>query len=273
MTNTRKIDIAERWLRDGIDACRVPAYFECLDVDMSQARSLIKAARLCDLRITYTHVIVRATALALAANPDLHQMVCGGFVHSPAQVDIALSVGGESIAAPLLVIQAADSREITLLASEIVKRAPEIRNADREMMRALRRWGWLLPISGVRRIVLRALFRNYNFRRKGAGTFQVSIVPEVDSAMSPVFSASAMLVAGSVKDRVVAVEGQVVVRPTVTLTACADHRIWDGRAGQRFLLAVQQILESSALVEELNRAIEASRIPASGGDPDSHPAI
>jgi pyruvate/2-oxoglutarate dehydrogenase complex dihydrolipoamide acyltransferase (E2) component len=258
MIDARKIDIPERWLRDGIDACRVPAYFECLDVDMSQARSLIKAARLRDLRITYTHVIVRAAALALAANPDLNRMVCGGFVHRPAQVDVALSIAGESIAAPLLVIQAADSKEISLLASEITRRAPEIRDADREMMRALRRWGWLLPIGGVRRMVLRALFRNYKFRRRGAGTFQVSVVPEVDCAMSPVFSASAMLIAGGVKDKVVAVEGHAVVRPTVTLTACADHRVWDGRAGQRFLLSVQQILESSALLDELNRAVEGS---------------
>jgi len=259
MISGRKLDIAERWLRDGIDACRVPAFFASVDADMSQARALIRTARSHDRRITYTHVIVRAAALALAANPDLNRMVCGGFVHSPGQVDIALSVAGESFAAPLLVIQGADSKEIGSLAGEIIRRAPEVRDADREMMRALRRWGWLLPMGGVRRIVLRALFRSFNFRRRGAGTFQVSVVPGVDRAMSPVFSASAMLVAGSVKDRVVAVEGRTMVRPTVTLTACADHRVWDGYAGQRFLLSVQEILESSVLFEEFSRTVEVNR--------------
>lgn len=252
----RRLDSAEKWLRDGIDACQVPAYFESLETDMSQARTLIETTRTQGLRITYVHILVRAVALALKANPDLNQLVCGGRVHRPGQVDIALSVAGESIAAPLLVIQAADLKSVSTLASEISRRAPEVRDQDRKMLLALRRWGWLLPLSPLRKAILRLLFRIYKFRRKGAGTFQVSVLPAVDQAMSPVFSASAMLAAGGVKDRVVVIEGRIAVRPTLILTCCADHRAWDGRAGQRFLLSVRQILESATLLDEATQPVD-----------------
>ena len=76
--NSRKLDHADRWLRDGLALCRPPAYFQTLDVDMSRMQALIGLARLRDVRITYTHIMVRAAALALAANPDLHVLVCAG---------------------------------------------------------------------------------------------------------------------------------------------------------------------------------------------------
>jgi pyruvate/2-oxoglutarate dehydrogenase complex dihydrolipoamide acyltransferase (E2) component len=247
----RNLDSAEKWLRCGIEACQVPAFYEFLDVDMTAAQSLIETARRRNLRITYTHVFVRAAALALAANPDLHVMVCAHRTYRPEQVDIALSVAGDSIAAPLLVIEGADSKSLSEIAVEVSSRAPGIRVSDRKMTSLLRRWGWLLPTGLLRKTLLRFLFRRYAFRRKGAGTFQVSVLPQIDSAVSPVFSASAMLVAGSVRNRVTVHEGRPAVRPVVTLTCCADHRVWDGRTGQTFLAAVRGILESDRLFEDI----------------------
>jgi pyruvate/2-oxoglutarate dehydrogenase complex dihydrolipoamide acyltransferase (E2) component len=60
-----------------------------------------------------------------------------------------------------------------------------------------------------------------------------------------------MLTAGSIRDQAIVIEGIVVVRFMVTLTCCADHRVWDGRAGLRFLQSVKDVLESGRLAEEL----------------------
>src|SRR5665213_2362409 len=175
---------------------------------MSYAKALIENARSRNVRITYAHILLRAAALTLAANPDLHKMVCGCSEYRPAEVDIALSVSGEMAAAPLLVIQGAERKKLAGVADEIV-------------------------------------------RRTGAGTFQLSVVPGVDSIVSPVFSSSAALFAGAVRDRVIALDGMPVVRPVITLTCCADHRVWDGNAGARFLTGIQKVLESSVLFDEL----------------------
>jgi len=247
----KSLDFAERWVRDGIHVCCVPAYFAALDVDMSYAKALIENARSRNVRITYAHILLRAAALTLAANPDLHKMVCGCSEYRPAEVDIALSVSGEMAAAPLLVIEGAERKKLAGIADEIVRRTAEVRAADRRIGQLLRRWGWLLPLGVLRRAILRALFRNYRFRRKGAGTFQLSVVPGVDSIVSPVFSSSAALFAGAVRDRVIALDGMPVVRPVITLTCCADHRVWDGNAGARFLTGIQKVLESSVLFDEL----------------------
>jgi hypothetical protein len=48
------------------------------------------------LRVTYTHVIVRAVALALARHPEVHVLVAGARRMRPETVDIALSVAAET---------------------------------------------------------------------------------------------------------------------------------------------------------------------------------
>jgi pyruvate/2-oxoglutarate dehydrogenase complex dihydrolipoamide acyltransferase (E2) component len=238
-------------MRDGMAVCQVPAYFECLDADMTEAKAAVAFARSRGIRLTYTHIFVKAAAQALSRHADLHQLVCGQRIYNPAQVDIALSVAGEGAVAPLMVLEAADRKNLAEIGREITRRAPEVRDADRAMTRTLGRWGWIAPASFLRKAVLRTLFRSFSFRRKGSGTFQVSILSDVDQAMSPAFSSTAMLVAGRVRDRVVAVGGSPEVRPIVTLTCCADHRVWDGRAGQRFLTALREILESAEFYNEI----------------------
>ena len=258
--NSRRLDHAELWLRDGLAICRPPAYFQSLDVDMSRMQALINRARQSNVRITYTHIMVRAAAVALAANPDLHVLVCAGRVYSPDRVDIGLSIAGETFVAPVLIVEGADRKNLTAVAEEIVRCAPEVRAADKKLLQVLRRWGWLVPFGLLRRALLRILFRILAFRRKGSGTFQVSLVPNVDQAFTPMFSTSAILIAGSVRDRVVAIGGVPVVRAMATLTCCADHGIWDGRAGERFLLAVQNVLETGVLEKDLEPPREAVRV-------------
>src|ERR1700728_607245 len=97
-TTSRKLDWAERWIRDGLELSKPPAFFETLQVDMTQASTLIEQAREQGVRLTYAAILVRAAALALAANPDLHVVVCGGRMYSPSRVDVAVSIASEGSA-------------------------------------------------------------------------------------------------------------------------------------------------------------------------------
>ena len=248
----RKLDHSERWFRDGLAACRPPAFSESLEVDVSRVRDLIAASRERGSHLTYAHVLVRAAALALSSNPDLHAMVCGGKVHYPSQVDIALSVNAPTSVAPIMVIRSADQKNLIAVADEIVRRVPEVQEEHERLLAILRRWGWLLPFGFLRRRLLVLLFRSVEFRRKGSGTFQVSIVPGVDTIATPLFSSCAILTAGKAKDRVIALNGEPAVRPTIHLTCSADHRAWNGHDCQTFLLAVQQILQSGKLDSEIS---------------------
>jgi pyruvate dehydrogenase E2 component (dihydrolipoamide acetyltransferase) len=58
---------------------------------------------------------------------------------------------------------------------------------------------------------------------------------------------AAILAVGSIEDRVVAVDGQPVVRPRMELTLTCDHRAIDGATGAEFLRDVKAFLEEPGL--------------------------
>ncbi len=173
----RKLDHSERWFGDGLALCRPPAFSLSLEVDVSRVRELIGRARENGLHLTYAHVLVRAVALVLSANPGMHVMVCGRKVHRPTEVDIALSISAETSITPVLVIESASRKSLAAIVDEVPSRVPVSQAQHEKMLINLKRWGWLFPFGFMRRGLLKFLFRSFEFRRKGSGTFQVSIMP------------------------------------------------------------------------------------------------
>jgi len=237
------LDYAERWLRDGLRVLRPALSVMHITVDMTHANERLEQLRQRGIHATSTHLLVHAVATALAGQPGLHQVIAGNKRYRPDRIDIGLSTIGDTFVAPVLVIEGAERKTVAELADEIARRTPEVRQADQQMLRALRRWGWLLPFGFLRRGLLRVLFASAEFRRRGAGTFQVSTVP-ADWALTSTFATAGVLVAGQVWSRVIAVAGQPAVRPVMTLTLSGDHGVWDGRAAARFLASVKGLLET-----------------------------
>lgn len=242
---SERLDYADRWLRDGLAVLRPALSVQQITVDMTNALAMLEKLRKQNVAASPTHLVVQAAARALASNPQLHQIIAGTRRHRPARVDIGLSVSGETFVAPVLVIEGADQKTIEQLVEETTTRTPHVQESDRQMLRLLRRWGRLVPIGSIRRGILRLLFSSPGFRQKGAGTFQVSVVP-VEWALAATFATAGVLIAGQVSSRVVAVDGQPVVRPMMTLTLSGDHGVWDGRAASRFLAFVKAELTKTA---------------------------
>lgn len=236
------LDYAERWFRDGLSVVRPSFSVIQATVDMTHATERLEALRQQGVHATPTHLLVHAAARALSSNRQFNQIVAGNRRHRPTHVDIGLSIAGESFVAPVLVIERAQEKSVADIVLEIATRAPEIRHADQQMLRMLRRWGRLVPFGFMRRALLRALFTSATFRRKGVGTFQISTVP-ADWALSSTFTATGILIGGQTRQRVLAVNGLPEVRSTMTLTLCCDHAAWDGRAASRVLAAVKSELE------------------------------
>ncbi len=241
--HTRSLDHAERWFNDGFAVCRPPSFHESIEVNMTKMSALIQEFRLRGVRITFTQIFVRAAALALRANPALHSMICGAKMYSPTQVDIALSVDADTPLAPVLIIENAENKSLPAIAAEIAEKTPLVQAEHRKMISVLQHWGWLVPSGFLRRQFLRLFYRSFRFRRKGSGTFQVSVIGGVDYAATSAFNGCGVLFAGKVRERAIAVDGKVAICPTVILTCSADHRIWSGCSAARFLQAVKAILE------------------------------
>jgi pyruvate dehydrogenase E2 component (dihydrolipoamide acetyltransferase) len=250
-SSKRRLPYSELWLRDGVTISQKPSFSVAIEADMSKSRAALDAAYAKGRRLTYSHLMVRATALALAQSPEVHQMMSGNYHYRPAQVDIALSVATDTAVAPLMVIENADAKNIAQISREIVERAPAVREADQSFRKRLDRWGCLVPLGFLRRALLRILFRSARFRRKGSGTFQVSLLPDIEHGSSSIFSTSGLLVVGAIRAKATLVEGEIAIRQMVTLTCCADHRVCDGRACMRFLTSLRSILESDRILMEV----------------------
>src|SRR4029078_4606332 len=57
---------------------------------------------------------------------------------------------------------------------------------------------------------------------------------------------AAILAVGRILDRIVAVDGEAVVRPTMTVSLSFDHRVVDGAEGARFLDTLAALVEEPA---------------------------
>jgi len=57
-----------------------------------------------------------------------------------------------------------------------------------------------------------------------------------------------ILAVGEIKDRVVADQGKIEIRPVVEMTLSCDHRVIDGLIGAKFLQKIKERLERPSLL-------------------------
>ena len=246
--NRQNLDAAERWMTDGLRVTETPGIVISEIVDMTQAATAIQQLRAHGIKATYTHVFVRATAVALARNPQLHQLVIGNQRYVSNQVDIGLSVSGTSVVAPVMVIEKADRKGLGEIAREVTERTPILREENERMLTELGRYGWLIPFGWLRRWIIRRLMKNIAFRHKSAGTFQVTCLNNVDQFVPLLLATGAILGTGRVCERVVVANGRPEVHLTAMLTCCCDHKVWDGIRSARFISEVKKILGTETLL-------------------------
>jgi pyruvate dehydrogenase E2 component (dihydrolipoamide acetyltransferase) len=119
---------------------------------------------------------------------------------------------------------------------------PVIRDADRKSVQ---------QIAVARAdIVLRAREGKLSFADLESGTFTISNlgmygIEQFVAVLNP--PQVAILAVGSIEDRPVAVDGDLVIAPTMTVTLTCDHRAIDGSEGAEFLRTVKAFVESPAL--------------------------
>jgi len=165
--------------------------------------------------VTYTDLLVKIVATALRLHPHLNATWSEGRLSLLGEINIGLAVAvEEGLVVP--VIHRAD----TLVPSELARRRKEL------VARA--RAGKLRPqdISG-------GTFTISNLGMYGVDAFN-AIINEPQAAI---------LAIGRIAERVVALQGQPTVLPTLVLTLSCDHRAVDGARGAQFLTTVAGLIE------------------------------
>ena len=174
-----------------------------------------RASKQTGARITYTDLLVKLVAAALSRHPSVNASWKDGAIVRNAHINIGLAVAiDDGLVVP--VIHRADTlslAEIAVRREDVVSRgqAGKLRPADIQ--------GGGFTIS--------------NLGMHGVDAFSAIVNPPQ----------AAILAVGRIADRVIAVNGQPAVQPTMMLTLSCDHRALDGARGAQFLGALADLLE------------------------------
>ncbi|HLK39117.1 MAG TPA: 2-oxo acid dehydrogenase subunit E2 [Polyangiaceae bacterium] len=269
MDRIESVPLGLRWIDDAFAVSPVAGGFGTVLADMTNAKAALRIMRGARIPATMAHLILRACAIVLSRNPNFHQMVCNYKRLTPGRVDIGLSLAGETTYAPVVVIGEADRLPLLDLVPAVISAVDAAMEKEKVDLANMRKYLWLIPFGFLRRFFIRLMNRSLWFRRRIAGTFQVSLVPSCDTVVPLMFYTGAVLAAGSLRDRVVAIDGKPAVRPTMWLTLAADHISLDGARAGELIEAIRILLEGDELVREAREAVaakQAAGLPA--GTPD-----
>jgi pyruvate dehydrogenase E2 component (dihydrolipoyllysine-residue acetyltransferase) len=119
---------------------------------------------------------------------------------------------------------------------------PVIRDADRKSVQQI--------AADRADLVTRARDGKLQLQDLEGGTFTISNlgmygIEQFIAVLNP--PQVAILAVGSIEDRPVAIEGELVIVPTMTMTLTCDHRAIDGSEGAEFLRDVKAFVEAPAL--------------------------
>ncbi len=196
----------------------IPQFTAAVDVDMRSAAAQVAQAREGGLTgLTYTHLLLRATAAALREHPAVNRLWLsdGPRLRQLERADVGLAVAGDET---LLVPTVAEPDLVELPA------LVEATAAAERLARAGR-------VTGA--TAAPAAITLSNLGMFGVERFSAIVDP----------GQTAILAVGAVTERVSAAAGEVRIGPWVELTLTVDHRVVDGVLAARFLAAIRTRLE------------------------------
>jgi pyruvate dehydrogenase E2 component (dihydrolipoamide acetyltransferase) len=203
------------------EAWTVPAFQISMSADMTKTQELraLLVERYPEERPTVTDVLTKVCAIALMRHRAVNATFAGDAIEIHPAANVGLAVATDrGLVVP--VIAGADGRtvaEIAAVRADLVGRSRDAKLQAEDLE------GGTFTIS--------------NLGMYGVEQFIAVLNPPQ----------AAILAVGAIEDRPVARDGQVVVRPMMTMTLTCDHRTIDGAVAADFLRTVKDFLEEPGL--------------------------
>jgi pyruvate dehydrogenase E2 component (dihydrolipoamide acetyltransferase) len=210
-------------IRQMIESKRTtPHFYLSLEVDAEPMRALHERLKADGRRITYTHMIVKAAALALERHPDVNATWREDrIVHfNPINIAVATAVQDELVAPVVRDCQGRDLEALAAATDALIAKARERKLAPEDYS------------DGT--------FTISNLGMFGVDHFHAIITPPQATVLS----------VGGVRAEPVVDAGEIRIGQRMTFGLACDHRVLDGAGAARFLAELKRILENP---EELLR--------------------
>ena len=191
-----------------------------MKVDMSESvrfRAKLKAA---DIKVSYTDILIKAVSHALMKFPMLNSTVRGNDIITRNYVNmgVAVAIDGGLIVPNIKDAQAKSVVEIHAQVADLAGKAKEGKLTREE-------------------------YTDGTFTITNLGMYDVD---EFTAVINP--PEAAILAVGKIADTPVVENGEVVIRPIMTLSLTYDHRIIDGAPAAQFLQYVKTLLQNPYLM-------------------------
>lgn len=242
-----------------------PQIFGDIEVDAGALLDYLQAEReRSGVRVTVTHLVGKALAHALASNPDVNVRLRRGRFVPRETVDVffvvSVSDGKELSGAK---VAGADRKPVAEIAEELERRVERLRAGEEAELGSSKRLLGSTPAWLLRRVLRFATWlvadRGISLRRFGLpdDAFGSAIVSSVSTfgaeraygPLNPWYRVPLLVLVSEVKQRAVVVDGEIVARPMLTLSATLDHRYLDGAYAGRLVRGARAYLEDPATCE------------------------
>ena len=228
---------------------RDPSIYGSMDVDATAVLAYLQSLPK-QPRVTITHLVARAVALALRAQPEVNGKVrFWGRLEHRETIDVFVTVateGARDLSGAR--IDRADEKPLAEIAREIADRAGKIRGGNdpsyRKSKKMLGQMPWWLarPATWLSDVLVNELHLDLAAQGMPSDPFGSAIVTSVgmfgiDSAFAPFVPLARcpmLILVPEVRPRPWAVGDRVEVRPVLRLCATFDHRLIDGAAAGKF---------------------------------------
>jgi len=202
------------------EAWQIPVFQLQTSADMTRANALVTRLREDGTKATVTDVLTKVCAAALMRHREVNAQYSEDAIlrYPTANVGIA-------VAAPQgLVVPVIRSAERLRLAEIAAERAEVVGRARENKLQ-------------------RSDLEDGTFTISNLGMYRVE---RFTAVLNP--PQAAIVAVGATEERAVPVDGEIVVRPMLTLTATFDHRAVDGAPAADFLQTVKELLEEPGLM-------------------------
>jgi pyruvate dehydrogenase E2 component (dihydrolipoamide acetyltransferase) len=244
-----------------------------MEIDATKMNAFMDRARAAGHRVTPTHIVGRAVAHALHEVPDFNMRIRGGKMYQRETVDVFFITaveGGRSLSG--VKIERTDEKPIYDVAAELAERATRMKQGDDPDFAKTKKMMEAMPVP-----VLRASLRfsawvagdhdrdlkAFSVKRSPFGSAMITSVgmfglPLGFAPLARFYKMGLLVLVGEVTDKPVAIDGKVVIRPMLQITATIDHRYADGWHISQLLKPFKAYLNDPASFESAPPPMDAA---------------
>jgi pyruvate dehydrogenase E2 component (dihydrolipoamide acetyltransferase) len=244
----RRLSSQSSWRRISLGTWGSPAdptVYGWLEIEVSRARAYLEALNTTQpTKVTMTHLVGKAVAMAIRARPEVNAVVRRGRqIYQRQSIDVFFQVaydGGENLSGAK--VSEADAKSVVEIARDLELRVHAIREHARHALSRPDAVTARVPAL-LRRPLLRAIeyavydlgldLSSFGMPTDAFGSAMITNVgvfglPHGFAPLVPFSRAPIVVTVGAIRPAAVVVSGELAVRDVLTLGVTLDHRLIDG---------------------------------------------